>query len=295
MTAMGEKNWIEGALVLEGGGMRGAYTAGALDFLLEKQMFFSRCYGVSAGACHCASYLSNQKGRAFRVTVDYLDDPSYASMKSLAKTGDFFGVDMVYRKIPDELDPYDYEAFGRYPGRFFVVVTNCQTGKAEYLPIQNMKKEIMRLRASSSLPFFARVVNLNGTPYLDGGISDSIPMQKAFDDGAKKALVILTRDETYRKKPMRGAKALSFFYGRYPALCADMKERWKHYNHQLEKIQEAEEAGRALVIRPKKPVQLKRLEKNKEKLTQLYWQGYEDMAEKEAALREFFTIEKKAF
>ncbi len=292
---MEEKNWVQGALVLEGGGMRGMYTAGVLDFLLEKQLFFSDCYGVSAGACHCASYLSNQKGRAFRITIDYLDDPRYASMKSLVKTGDFFGVDMAYRKIPEELDLYDYEAFERYPGRFTVVVTNCRTGEAAYLPIRDMKREIMRLRASSSLPFFARVVNLNGTPYLDGGISDSIPLAKALQDGAKKALVVLTRDETYRKKPLKGAKALSFFYGRYPALCKAMEERWKMYNRELEEVDRAEKAGRAFVIRPQKPVQLRRLEKDKEKLTQLYWEGYHDAKAQEEALLSFFATERKSF
>ena len=279
----------QGALILEGGGMRGAFTAGVLDVFLEEGLQFSACYGVSAGACHCASYLSGQKGRAFRVSSEYLDDNRYASMESLLRTGDFFGVDMVYRKIPEELDPYDYEAFSKYQGKFYVVVTNCDTGQAEYLPIWDMKKQINRLRASSSLPFFARVVRLNGIPYLDGGISDAIPLAQAERDGYRKNVVILTRDRSYRKKPSKVSVLLPLFYGRYPALCRAMAQRWKMYNREVEEVQRAEETESAFVIQPKEPVQIGRLERDKAKLQALYEEGYAKAKASMADLKAFLA------
>ena len=162
-------------LVLEGGGMKGVYSSGVLDFFLDKGLTFSSCYGVSAGACSLCSFLSKQRGRAYHTTVDYLEDKNYCSLYSLLKTGDLFGADMCYRQIPETLNPYDYETFDQYQGKFYSVVTNIETGCPEYIHIRDMHADIEAIRASASLPLVSRNVKIKDRLYLDGGISDAIP------------------------------------------------------------------------------------------------------------------------
>lgn len=275
------------ALVLEGGGMRGMYTVGVLEYFMEQDLYFSNTYGVSAGSCHGASYLSKQKGRAYRVSLNYLNDKNYCSLYSLLKTGDLFGVDMCYRQIPDELDPYDYPAYEQYEGNFYGVVTNCKTGEAEYLPIEEMHRDIQIIRASSSLPLLSRMVEINGKKYLDGGISDSIPVKRARQDGNDKVVVVLTRDADYRKEKNPLMPVLKARYHKYPKLVEAMANRHKVYNKTLSYIKEGEKAGKIFVIRPKKPVEFDRIEKDRQKLIALYRQGYEDAKESYEKLQKF--------
>lgn len=270
---------IEAGLVVEGGGMRGVYTAGVLDYFMEKNLYFDDCYGVSAGACHISSYVSKQIGRSIKVTLDYINDKRYCSVNSLIKTGDMFGVEMLYDIIPNKLELYDYDTFNKFKGNFYSVVTNCKTGKAEYIKIKDMKKDIIAVRASSSLPLLSRIVEINGKEYLDGGITDSIPIKKSIKDGHKKNVVILTRDKTYRKsKP----KFLSFFklkYKKYPNLVKAIENRYKMYNETLDFIEEEKAKNKVFIIQPKLPVKISRIEKDKDKLKALYNQGYEDAKE----------------
>lgn len=270
---------IEAGLVVEGGGMRGVYTAGVLDYFMEKNLYFHDCYGVSAGACHISSYVSKQIGRSIKVTLDYINDKRYCSVNSLIKTGDMFGVEMLYDLIPNKLELYDYDTFNKFKGNFYSVVTNCKTGKAEYIKIKDMKKDIIAVRASSSLPLLSRIVEINGKEYLDGGITDSIPIKKSIKDGHKKNVVILTRDKTYRKsKP----KFLSFFklkYKKYPNLVKAIENRYKMYNETLDFIEEEKAKNKVFIIQPKLPVKISRIEKDKDKLKALYNQGYEDAKE----------------
>lgn len=270
---------IEAGLVVEGGGMRGVYTAGVLDYFMEKNLYFDDCYGVSAGACHISSYVSKQIGRSMKVTLDYINDKRYCSINSLIKTGDMFGVEMLYDLIPNKLELYDYDTFNKFKGNFYSVVTNCKTGKAEYMKIKDMKKDIIAVRASSSLPLLSRIVEINGKEYLDGGITDSIPIKKSIKDGHKKNVVILTRDKTYRKsKP----KFLSFFklkYKKYPNLVKAIENRYKMYNETLDFIEEEKAKNKVFIIQPKLPVKISRIEKDKDKLKALYNQGYEDAKE----------------
>lgn len=270
---------IEAGLVVEGGGMRGVYTAGVLDYFMEKNLYFDDCYGVSAGACHISSYVSKQIGRSMKVTLDYINDKRYCSINSLIKTGDMFGVEMLYDIIPNKLELYDYETFNKFKGNFYSVVTNCKTGKAEYIKIKDMKKDIIAVRASSSLPLLSRIVEINGKEYLDGGITDSIPIKKSIKDGHKKNVVILTRDKTYRKsKP----KFLSFFklkYKKYPNLVKAIENRYKMYNETLDFLEEEKAKNEVFIIQPKLPVKISRIEKDKDKLKALYDQGYEDAKE----------------
>ena len=263
---------IKAGLVVEGGGMRGVYSSGVLDFFIEKDLFFENNYGVSAGACHLCSYLAKQYKRAFRVNVDYLNDKRYCSVHSLLKTGNLFGAEMLYDIIPNELDLFDYDTYNKNESNFYVVITDINTGKPEYVKIGDLKKDIIYVRASSSLPLLAQNVKINDKEYLDGGISDSIPIKKSIADGNKKNVVILTRDSTYRK----GKNSLKLKYKKYPNFVKSMADRYIVYNEILDFIKELEDNGDVFVIRPKKPVNIGRTEKNREKLEALYNDGYND-------------------
>lgn len=276
-------------LVLEGGGMRGAYTAGVLDFFLDNNIFFTSCYGVSAGSVNACSYISKQRGRAFRVDVDYLDDKRYASFYNLVKTGNFFGTEMCYETIPKELNPYDYETFNAYKGSFYAVVTNCESGHPEYMKICDLQKQINIIRASCSLPLMAEMVELNGKEYLDGGIADSIPIRKSVKDGNMKNVVVLTRDVNYRKAPSELLPILKVKYKKYPNLIKAIENRHKMYNMTLDYIKNQEQNGNIVVIRPSKPVTIGRLEKDKRKLTSLYKEGYRDAKKKFDDIKKFIS------
>lgn len=281
---------VQAGLVLEGGGMRGVYTSGVLDFFLEKGMIFESCYGVSAGACNACSYLSGQSGRAYHVIVDYLDDKNYCGMYSFLKTGDIFGVDMAYDKIPNELNPYDYEAFSKYEGKFYAVATDITTGKPEYFRIQDMKEDLIKVRASASLPWVSNNVMIDGKPYLDGGVSDSIPIRRSIKDGNRKNVVILTRDADYQKEPDGMAKFSAIRYHDYPALIHNMRIRHLRYNKTLAYLDKAVAAGAAFVIQPEEPVQIKRIEKDTEVLAQYYELGYADAKAAYPKLQEYLGI-----
>ena len=243
-------------LVLEGGGLRGIFTAGVLDFFLEKNIEFDSCIGVSAGACHACSYLAKQHKRAFNVSVDYLDDKRYCSLYSLITTGDLFGVDFVYDEIPNKLNP-------------------IETGEAEYPEVKNFDKDTIYVRASSSLPLLARMVNINGNVYLDGGVSDSIPIKKSIENGNTKNVVVLTRDKNYRKKQSALGKITGIRYKKFPKFVELMNTRYSRYNEVLDYIDELEAKGEIFVIRPEVELTLGRIEKNKKKLLEVYSIGYE--------------------
>ena len=274
----------QAGLVLEGGGMKGMYTCGVLEFFLEKGIMFSHCYGVSAGACHMCSYLSGQKRRAYHVGVDYLDCRDYCSTRSLLRTGDLFNKDMCYELIPDYLNPYDYDAFNRYEGKAYAVVTNIVSGRAEYLQLRDMKKDIEMIRASCSLPLVSRNVKIGNQLYLDGGLSDSIPIRKSIQDGNQKNVVIMTKEMGYHKEKSSVLKLIKLAYLKYPKVYELMKNRHISYNETLDYLKEQEDCGRAFVIRPKTKSSVGRIEKNKEKLTALYEQGYHEAEEKYEAL-----------
>ena len=269
----------QAGLVLEGGGMKGVYSSGVLEFFLDKGIEFSSCYGVSAGACSLCSFLSKQKGRAYHVTVDYLEDKNYCSVYSLLKTGDLFGADMCYYQIPEKLYPYDYETFDSHQGNFYSVVTNIETGEPEYIPIKDLKVDIEAIRASASLPLVSRNVSINGKLYLDGGISDAIPLKRAMQDGNQKNVVIMTKETGYRRKPSSMLSLTRMRYKKYPKVYELMKERHTVYNETLDFIEEQVAAGNTFLIRPKTKSDVGRIEKDKEKLTALYEQGYQDASE----------------
>ena len=283
--------YYDAGLVLEGGGMRGAYTTGVLDFLNENDIYFKDCYGVSAGAGNACSYLSGQKGRAIKVMVDFIGDKRYCSVRSLVKTGDMFGAEFVYYTIPKKLNLYDYDAFLRCQTNFIVVVTNVETGKAEYLPVRDLNKDMDKVLASSSLPLISRIKEIDGKKYLDGGIADSIPLRQSIKSGNSKNLVVLTRHNEYRKKPMSLAGAIKMNYRKYPYFVEANINRHNVYNSTLELIEREEKNGILVAVRPRKPIEISRFEKNRDKLMQLHEDGYNDACAKKD---EIFALLKSA-
>ncbi len=267
---------VNAGLVLEGGGMRGVYTAGVLDLFIDKGLYFRNCYGVSAGATQCCSYLSKQRGRAFKINADYMKDKRYAGIGNLIKEGNYFGRDFTLKTIPNELEPYDYDAYKNTGANFFSVATDCKTGKPAYLKIEDMRLDIDKVWASCTLPLLSKMVKIEGREYLDGGVSDSIPVAKAIKDGNSKVVVVLTRDENYRKTPNKMLGIMKIKYRNYKGLVRAIEIRHKKYNKTLDVISKLEKQGKIFVIRPQKQVEVGRLEKDVSKMRALYECGYDD-------------------
>ena len=277
----------QAGLVLEGGGMKGVYTAGVLDFFLDQGIDFAKCYGVSAGACHLCSYLSKQRGRAYAVAADYLDDPNYWGISSLLRTGDLFNVDMCYRQIPETLNPFDYETYDKNPSKGYAVVTNIETGRAEYIPFGDLHENIRAVRASASLPLVSRNVRIGDSLYLDGGLADPIPLLHSVLDGNRKNVVIMTKEVGYRRKPSKNLGLIRLRYARYPKVYELMKNRHIEYNKTLDYLQEQVNNKTAFLIRPQVKSDVGRIEKDEKKLKALYEEGYEEARRCHRGLIEF--------
>lgn len=262
-------------LILEGGGLRGIFTAGVLDYFLEKNINFDNCIGVSAGACLGASYMSKQYKRGYDAIADHINKRQYASFYNLITTGDFFSVDYAYRRIVEEFNPFDNETYMKNPTKFQVVITNVETGQAEYPEVKDAIKELIYIRASASLPFLSRIVEIEKKIYLDGGVSDAIPIKKSIENGNIKNVLILTREKEYRKKQSKLEKITKIKYKKYPKFIESMNSRYKRYNETLDYIYKLEKKGEIFVIQPEEPLKMGRIEKNKEKLEQVYKIGYE--------------------
>ncbi|NBK96695.1 MAG: patatin family protein [Erysipelotrichia bacterium] len=264
------------SLVLEGGGMRGLYTCGVLDFFLEKQIAFSMVVGVSAGACSACSYLSKQYGRGAAINIDYIKDKRFFSVRNLLKEGSVFGLDFIFNEIPNHLNPYDYQAFHTNPTIFYSVATNIETGEAHYKRIIDMRVDSEYIKASMSLPLISPVVEIDGLKLLDGGISDSIPIQFAMNKGYDKQVVVLTQCRSYRKGKNNLMPIIAHNYKNYPHLVNALANRHLRYNQTLTQLYQLEKEKKAFIIQPQKPVNVSRVETNKSKLVDLYKDGYED-------------------
>lgn len=262
------------ALVLEGGGMRGVFTCGVLDSFMDRGIRFPYVIGVSAGACNGLSYMSGQRGRAKFSNIDLLQKYHYIGLKYLWKKRNIMDFDLLFHDFPEQILPYDYEAYFNNPARYVMVTTNCLTGEANYLEEKRRKERVIDIvRASSSLPFVCPIVWVDGIPMLDGGIVDSIPLAHALADSCTKAVVVLTRNAGYRKK-IQGTRVPAFVYRKYPLLQQAINRRSVVYNGQLDLVERLEAEGQAVVIRPKQPVQVDRIERDVHKLTALYDEGY---------------------
>jgi predicted patatin/cPLA2 family phospholipase len=257
--------------------MRGVYTAGVLEYFAERGVYFPYTIGVSAGACLAASYLSRQRGRNRIVNVNMANDPRYLSWSNLIRSGQLFGMDFIFDEIPNALVPFDYEAFNDSEEEFAVGTTDCETGEAIFYYKSDPEFDLLKvLRASSSLPFIAPIVEYGGRRLLDGGISDPIPLLKAEQDGYRRNVLVLTRNEEYRKSRNRFSWLARRAYKSYPEFVRIMLRRHETYNGTLASISEREQSGAAFVIRPQQPMAVGRMERDPAKLDALYLQGYED-------------------
>lgn len=262
-------------LLLEGGAMRGLYSAGVLDIFLDNDIKVDTIIGVSAGALFGVNYKSKQRGRALRYNLKYANDKRYMGMVPLITTGNIMNKEFCFDVVPYKLDVFDFETYEKTPEEFYAVVTNVETGKAEYIKIDDLDKKMEYLRASGSMPFVSKFVEIDGVKYLDGGTADSIPIEKMLEMDVDKIIVILTRPIDYRKKKSNEFIP-KFFYNKYPNFVNTINNRYKRYNEQVEKILELEKENKIFVIRPSRTVQIKRVEKDTKKLQEMYDLGIED-------------------
>ena len=262
------------ALVLEGGGLRGVFTCGVLDYLMDHKISFPYAIGVSAGACNGLSYMSHQRGRGKYSNIDLLAKYKYIGIRPLVKKRGLIDQQLLFHRFPDRILPYNYKAYAENPARFEMVTTDCRTGRACYWEEKHNEKRIIEIvKASSSLPYACPIIYVDGRPMLDGGIVDSIPLLRAYEQGYDKCVVVLTRNKGYRKSTKR-VPVPSFIYKKYPRLRVALRNRNKIYNEQLELVERLEEEGKIIVIRPEKPIVVGRMETSVKKLTDLYEQGY---------------------
>ncbi len=274
-------------LILEGGAMRGMFTAGVLDVMMENGITFDGAAGVSAGAVFGCNFKSGQIGRVIRYNTKYCRDRRYCSLYSLLKTGDLYGADFCYREIPENLDIFDEEAFEKNPMPFYVVATDVETGMPVYRRCNTGRGEdLLWMRASASMPMVSRPVEIGDRLFLDGGMSDSIPLRFMEGIGYRKNVVVLTRPASYRKKE-KGLGAMRLFLRKYPYLALAMEERPYVYNETLSYIKEKEEKGEVFVIRPEEALDLARIEKKPERLRAAYEAGRRIAENKLEGLRDF--------
>lgn len=276
-------------MVLEGGGMRGVYTAGVLDFFLEKGLIFPYVIGVSAGACHACSYISQQQGRNKVVTIDYVEDPRYLGYRNLWRERSILGMSFIFDEIPNRLEPFDFDAFRRSPQQFVICTTDAEEGTAQYFEKSEVDDILKIVRASSSLPFVTPPVKWDGKTLFDGGIADSIPVAKARKDGFLRNVVVLTRDSAYRKKPFKQRWLAKAAYSKYPKLVDALTNRSIVYNETLDDIERLEQAGEVFVIRPSVPLTVGRLERKSSSLLPIYELGYKNASEQFDRLEKWVT------
>jgi len=278
----------QGALILEGGGFRGVYTAGVLDYLMDQNIQFSDVYGISAGACNALNYLSQNRGRYIKVAKEYCNDPRYMGIKQLVKTGSIFNWQFSFYEIGEKYVLFDYDTFYASPMHLWVGATDCESGYCHWFSNQNGDDMLRSSIASSSMPLLSVIQQIGGRKYLDGGVADSIPVQKALEDGHAKQLIVLTQNDGYVKKPNKMMPMIRRKYKAYPKLCQAMEHRHEKYNQSVCLAKELEQKGQAVILCPSKPMVLKRIEHDVDKLQAAYENGYEDARAASEKIRRLF-------
>ena len=275
---------------MEGGAMRGMFTAGVMDVLMENEIHFDGAIGVSAGAAFGCNFKSNQIGRVIRYDKNYCKDPRFCSIRSLIKTGDLYGAEFCYTTIPYELDLFDCEAYLNNPMDFYVVCTDVETGKPVYRKcITGRDEDLIWIRASASMPIASRVVEATGYKLLDGGISDSIPLEYFESLGYNKNVVILTQPKGYIKKPSKALPLIKASLKDYPNVYKTMQNRHNDYNETISFIEEKEKSGDVLVIRPPEKLPVGRVEHNPDKLQIAYDIGVKTALEQLEEIKSFIA------
>lgn len=279
---------IEGCMVLEGGAFRGVYTSGVLDYLMQNGINMRSTIGVSAGALNGVAYLSGQIGRSARVNLRYRHESDFVGWGAMRKNDGIIGFDYLFNEI-DKIDPLDKERFLNPERQFVVVATNCTTGEAEYFDRDSCSDIYQAIRASASMPFVSKMVDIDGTPYLDGGCACKIPFKWAIEQGHEKIVVIKTRDDAYRKptpKP-QVETVCDMTYRNYPEFAQAVAKSDENYNIECDELEELRRQGRVFVISPSQPVTVSRIESDMEKLGELYFLGVEDAKRSLEALKEY--------
>ena len=281
-------------LVMEGGAMRGLFTAGVTDVMMEAGIVFDGAIGVSAGAVFGGNYKAGQAGRVLRYNLRFCKDPRYSSLRSLIKTGDLFGADFCYREIPDHLDPFDQAAYAANPMDFFVVATDVHTGRAVYHNcLDGGREDLEWFRASASMPLASRIVSVGGYDLLDGGIADSIPLAYLEEQGYDRNVVVLTQPMGYVKTKNKAMPLLRRVYKDYPQLLDTLARRQDVYNETTAAIREKERRGEVFVIRPEAPLDIHRVEHDRRRIQAVYDLGRAVMEKRLEAMKAFLQEETK--
>lgn len=280
-------------LVLEGGALRTIFSTGVWDAMLEADIMADYVVGVSAGIAYGVSYVSRQPRRNLEILTRFANDKRYMGLNNLADKHNrsYFGLEFSYETIPNELVPFDYDTFEAFPGRVEAVVTNLETGKAEYMEVPRRDQKFLVLQATCALPLMFPIYQLEGKPYLDGGAADSIPYERAFQQGCDQVMVILTKPRSYVRGPEKLQPLIERKYRDYPNFCKTMAERAQAYNQSRQRLFQLEQEGKALVIAPESTHGVGRIEKNVEKLRMLWADGYQQAAERMDEIRNFFSPE----
>ncbi len=274
------------SLILEGGTFRMVYTAGVLDGFLEKDMMFPYILGISAGAISACSYISEQKNRTIRFISTYRNDKRYVGVRNFLTERSLFGLTFAYDTIPNQLDFFDWETFQNYQGQVLFGVTNAYTGQVEYMDGKTMDKGATILRATCAIPVLFPEIKINNVPYYDGGLADSVPIQKAIADGYEKHVIVLTRPKGYRKVLDSQTKwAMKLLRKKYPQMVLAMENRAHNYNQTMDLIEKLEQEGKAFVYRP--PFELKSFEKNTETMWKSHKKGLEQFHDRNKELLDF--------
>lgn len=262
------------ALVLEGGGFRGIYTSGVLDVFMDHGLKLPYVIGVSMGTVNGANYISWQRGRSLEMAKTFMPDKRYMGFGNLIREGNFFGRDFAYNEIPRRYNLFDMKAYYASDQRFYLTATDCNTGEARYF--EKMEYEAGEaIAASTALPFLSRMVPLGDSLYLDGGLADSVPIQKALDDGNDKAILVLTREKGYRKEPYGKEKLVQARYGKYPQLVKAILDRHIFYNETMDLIDRLEDEGKIYVLRPENPIETKVIDRDRDTMEKSYQIGFD--------------------
>ncbi len=280
-------------IVFEGGAFRTVFSCGVMDAFIKKNIYPDYCIGTSAGAAYGVSYISKQYRRNIDILLKYCNDKRYMGMNNMLDKNNrsYYGLEFVYQTIPEELAPFDYKTYDEWKGEFYAAVTNCNTGKAEYMKYSTSDRQNLVLQATCALPFLFPTITIDGVPYLDGGLSDSIPYEEAFRAGCDRLLVVLTREESYRKQTSESTRMLSRAYLKYPNIAEDILKRAKRYNTSVKRLAELEAEKKVIVLRPDNTKGFSRLERDRSKIIKLYNDGFQKGIVNADRIKDFFELD----
>ena len=282
------------ALILEGGAMRGLYSAAVLDVFMRNNIKVDVIYGVSAGALFGLNYKSRQIGRAIRYNLKYAHEKNYMGLYSLITTGDVMNRDFCFNKLVYELDRLDFETYKNNPVEFYAVVTNLQTGNPEYIKIDDADKDLEYFRASGSMPFVSKPVEVNGNLYLDGAVADAVPIKKALEEDYEKIIVVLTKPSGFNRKK-KSLMPYKLFYSRFPNFVETAKSSWIKYNGTMDLIEKYEAENKIVVLRPSRLIKMQRVEKDTNKLQAIYDLGVSDCMKKLDGIHDYLNVKSESY